>query len=65
MRRAAEIAHESAVIVYDALFLVLAEEVGMVMVTADGTLLRSLEGTSYARLAHPLTGLDSLISGPG
>jgi predicted nucleic acid-binding protein len=63
--RATEIALSADVIVYDALFLALAEEAGTVMVTADGRLLRSLEGTSYARLAHPLAGLDSLISGTG
>ena len=63
--RAAEIALSTGIVVYDALFLALAEEVGTVVITADGRLLRSLEGTSYARLAHPLTGLDSLISGTG
>jgi predicted nucleic acid-binding protein len=63
--RAVEIALESGVIVYDALFLALAEEAGTVVVTADDKLLREPHGMPYSRLAHPLAGLDSLISGAG
>jgi predicted nucleic acid-binding protein len=61
MPRAAEITLESGVIVYDALFLALAEDMGAVVVTADGKLLMSLEDTSYAHLGHPLADARSLI----
>jgi predicted nucleic acid-binding protein len=54
MPRAAEITFETGVIVYDALFLALAEEVGTVVVTADSRLLKSLEETAHARLARHL-----------
>jgi predicted nucleic acid-binding protein len=63
-RRAVEIALESGVIVYDVLFLALAEDAVTVVVTADDNrLLRVLHDTSYGRLAHPLAGVDSLIPG--
>ncbi len=65
MPRAAEIALETGVIVYDALFLALAEDSGTIMVTADTKLLNILEGTPYARLAHPLADVGSLIPGTG
>lgn len=61
--RAGEITAETGVIIYDALFLALAEDAGTVMVTADGRLLRSLEGTSFARLAHSLAEVGSLVPG--
>lgn len=63
MPRAVEIAYSSGIIVYDALFLALAEETGTIMVTADGKLLRSLENIPHSRLAHPLAEAGSLISG--
>jgi hypothetical protein len=31
------------------------------VVTADGKLLKALEGTRYTRLVHPLADADSLI----
>lgn len=65
MARAAEITLESDVIVYDALFLALAEDAGTLVATADDRLLKVLEGTSYAHLAHPLSDAGSLIPGPG
>ncbi len=65
VHRAVEIALTTGVIVYDALFLALAEDAGTVVITADGRLLRSLEDTSYARLAHPLADIGSLLSVPG
>lgn len=65
MPRAAEIAVDSGVIVYDALFLALAENTNTVTVTADGTLLKALEGTDYSRLAHPLADVNSLVAGAG
>lgn len=63
MPRAAEITFETGVIVYDALFLALAEDSETVVITADGRLLKALEGTTHARLAHPLAYVDSLASG--
>lgn len=45
MSRAARITFQAGVIVFDALFLALAEELGTVVVTADGKLLKTLEGT--------------------
>ena len=62
MSRAAEITFETGVIVYDALFLALAEDAGTKVITADGKLLRALESTDFSRLAHPLSDLGALIS---
>ena len=61
MPSAAEITLESGVIVYDALFLALAEGTDTLVVTADGKLLKALEGTPYAHLAHSLSDAGSLI----
>ena len=61
IERAAEIARETDVIVYDALFLALAEDADTVMVTADVKLLRALESTRYTPLARSLRELDSLL----
>ena len=61
MPRAAEIVFDSGVIVYDALFLALAESTEAITVTADDKLLRALEGTGYADLAHSLARVDSLL----
>jgi predicted nucleic acid-binding protein len=65
MPRAVQLTFETGVIVYDALFLALAEDAETVMVTADGKLLKAIEGTLYARLAHHLVGVDSLVTGTG
>lgn len=65
MPRATEIVLESGVIIYDALFLALAEHSGAVMVTADMRLLDLLEGTPYAHLAHSLVNVGSLIPSSG
>ena len=54
VERAAEISLETGAIVYDALFLALAEDAEAVMVTADSKLLRTLKGSSYISLASPL-----------
>ncbi len=59
--RACVISLEVGVIVYDALFLALAEEANTAMITADDKLLRTLKGTPYAHLAHGLASLDALI----
>ena len=61
MPRATELVLETGVIIYDALFLVLAEYAGTIMVTADDKLLRTLEGTGYASLARSLARVDSLL----
>lgn len=61
IERAAEIANETGVIVYDALFLALAEDADTVMVTADGKLLKVLEGTRYASLASSLQRIGGLL----
>lgn len=61
MPRAAEIVLESGVIVYDALFLALAEYADTVMVTADDKLLGALKGTDHAHLARSLTEIDRLL----
>ena len=53
VERAAEISLETGAIVYDALFLALAEDAEAVMVTADSKLLRTLKGSSYISLASP------------
>lgn len=63
MRLAAEIALGSGVIIYDALFLALAEAADTLVVTADGKLLKALEDTSYAYLARHLSDTSSLIPG--
>ncbi len=56
-----EITADTGVIVYDALFLALAEDENIVMVTADGKLLQRLEGTDFASLAVHLTSVESLL----
>lgn len=63
MLRATAITFETSAIVYDSLFLALAEDAGTVVVTDDGKLLQTLENTPYARLAHPLADVGSLVSG--
>jgi predicted nucleic acid-binding protein len=61
MPRAAEIALETEVIVYDALFLALAEDANTVMTTADDKLLRRLEGTNFASLALHLASVERVL----
>ena len=61
MPRAAQIALDTGVIIYDALFLALAEDAESVMVTADDRLLKTLQGTAYSDLARHLTATDSLL----
>lgn len=65
MPHSAEIALQTRVIIYDALFLALAESSETVVVTADGKLLKALEGTSYSHLAHPLSDVGSLVPDTG
>lgn len=61
--RGVEISLDAGVIVYDALFLALAEDAATVMVTADERLLRLLRDTPYADLAHPLAAARDLLPG--
>ncbi|MBA3232017.1 MAG: type II toxin-antitoxin system VapC family toxin [Acidobacteria bacterium] len=61
MSRAAEISLESGVIIYDALFLALAEDAETVVLTADDKLLKAIEGTPYASLAQPLESVGTLL----
>lgn len=61
MHRAAEIALDSGAIIYDALFLALAENAETAMITADYKLLNTVKGTDYAILIRPLSEVDSLL----
>lgn len=61
MPRAAEMVLETGVIIYDALFLALAEDADTVMVTADDKLLGALRGTTLADLAKSVTEVDGLL----
>ena len=62
MPRAVEIATESRCIIYDALFVALAESEDTVVVTADGKLLKALRGTKYAdRGVHLRDITDALL----
>ncbi len=61
IERAAAIANETGAIIYDALFLALAEDTDTVMVTADGKLLQALKSTRHASLARPLEQISNLI----
>ena len=47
-------------IAYDALFIALADAADTPVVTADGKLLKALEGTHYTRFVHPLADAYSL-----
>lgn len=61
MSRAVEITSSTGAIIYDALFLALVEEVDAVMVTADDKLLKTLQGTPFARLALHLGKVHELL----
>ncbi len=62
-RRAAEIVFDTGVIVYDALFLALAEFGEAVLITADErTILKRIEGTPYEPLGTRLAGVDAHLA---
>ncbi len=61
IKRSWTIANETGAIVYDTLFLALAEDALSVMITADGRLLKVLEGTRYASLASSLKLVENLM----
>lgn len=63
MSAAVDIAYETDVIIYDALFLALAEGFRTVVVTADEkSLLRKIRGTTYERLAVHLSDVGALLA---
>jgi predicted nucleic acid-binding protein len=62
MPRAAQMALETGVIIYDALFLALAEDAETLLVTADDRLLKALRDTTHAGFAQHLGAVDSLPS---
>lgn len=55
IERAAGISRDTTAIIYDALFLALAEDTEAVVVTGDDKLLKTLRGTVYSALAQPLS----------
>ena len=60
-----ETAYETEVIIYDALFLALAERFRTVVVTADErSMLERIRGTAYERLAVHLSNVGTLLSEP-
>ena len=61
MPRAAQIALKTGVIIYDALFLALAEDAETLLVTADDRLLNALRNTAYAGLAKHLSTVGRLL----
>lgn len=61
MPRAVEIAAESRCIIYDALFVALAESEDTVVVTADEKLLKALRGTQYEKRGVPLKDITDAI----
>jgi predicted nucleic acid-binding protein len=62
MERAAELTTETGIIIYDALFVSLAEYANTVVITADSHLLKALDDTDYSRRAHPLSEIDSILA---
>lgn len=61
IERTGQIARETAAIVYDALFLALAEGAETVIVTADARLIKTLKNTAYSSLARHLSEVDILL----
>lgn len=61
--RAAEISGETGCTVYDAIFVTLAESEGVVVLTADGKLIRILDETSFASFLWSLDKVGRLIEG--
>lgn len=61
MPRAVQMALETGVIIYEALFLALAEDVAAVLVTTDGRLLTALRSTAFAGLVEHLSITNSLL----
>jgi predicted nucleic acid-binding protein len=64
MTLATEIAAESECIIYDALFVALADSEDTVVITADEKLLKALEGTPYAKRGVHLRDASSVVPAP-
>ena len=64
MPLATEIAIQSECIIYDALFVTLAESEDTVVATADEKLLKALEGTPYARRGIHLVDAANVLRHP-
>ncbi|MBA2377024.1 MAG: hypothetical protein H0V75_13015 [Rubrobacter sp.] len=61
MPRAVEIA-DTGIIIYDALFISLAEATHTIVTTADDRLLRALKGTPFAVLARHISNVEDFVS---
>lgn len=61
--RAAEISGETGCTVYDAIFVTLAESEGIVVLTADGKLIKTLDGTPFASFLWSLDEVGKLLEG--
>lgn len=61
MPRAVEIA-ETNVIIYDALFIALAEAMNTVVATVDDRLLTALKGTPFAGYARHISNVGDFVS---
>lgn len=59
--RAGEIVAETDIVVYDALFIALAESENTKMITADDKLIRKLEGTNFAGLVLHLNFIEQAL----
>jgi predicted nucleic acid-binding protein len=59
--RAAEISTEPGCTVYDAIFVALAESEGLVVLTADGKLIKALEATDCASFLWSLDKVGELL----
>lgn len=62
--RAAEISGETGCTVYDAIFVTLAESEGIVVLTADDKLVKTLDSTPFASLLWSLDKVVELLEGP-
>ena len=61
MPRAAEISGETGCTVYDAIFVALAEYEEVVVLTADGKLIKAFEGTDFATFLWSLDKVGELL----
>jgi predicted nucleic acid-binding protein len=59
--RAVEISTEAGCTVYDAIFVALAEAEGLVVLTADGKLIKALEATDFAPFLWSLGKVGELL----
>lgn len=59
--RAVDITFETSAIIYDALFVALAEVMDTAVVTADGKLLKALEGTAFVDRTLYLGNVEKIL----